>query len=65
MTGSGPVGGILLDFALGRGFLEVGIFGFIESMELQAGLSGVELEIEGGGLDGLLLIAWRGVRGCR
>ena len=38
---------------------EVLVFGFVEAMEAVAGVSRVHLEIEGGGLDGLLLFGRR------
>lgn len=35
---------------------EVGVFGTVEFMELEAGVGGIELEIEGGGFDELLFL---------
>ena len=35
---------------------KLGISGFVELVKLQAGMGGVELDVEGGGLDGLLLV---------
>ncbi len=35
---------------------EVFVFGFVEFVELRSGVGGVELEVEGGGFDELLLV---------
>lgn len=43
---------------------EAAILGLIELMKLEAGMGGIQLQIEGGGVDGFLLVRGE-ARDCR